>query len=555
MSQVGVEGLPDVLIRLKRLNRYLAENSYLGSEACATMVDFAEWKKMKTPFDCELFPHLYRWHSHVAFLMQRFPNYNVHGQEVPTGRAPMFKSAAVSKEVAEYLSGEWHVGKEHCPSWACQSYRIFCGSDNSLCITTPQPSQSGSCIFEEGDDGWLVAYSEWVDICVRLPQDSGHRASSKAAIFQIWAAVGSSPEIYVQQQPFSVGQFVRMADCEQLVKEALASCTQVWWTDDTRQLLGAVGQVLQIDGSDGMAKVGHWRLPKVITLRRTDSGSDARWMPACVLQRASEEEVIGVEARNQQLDNEMGRNEDQTLPFSLPVVSMSGERQAVVTIRSFDSQVRELKTDVAQQAGIPHTAMCQLFAEGDSSPLQDTARLQSYRDTLCGVDRLLLVVQAKQLPEGYDYAEISEPGLRRLRNEVDQHTREFPSMPLKAIKADLSHLEVLVPGPFDCPYEDGKFLLDIIFHEIHPFQPPLVQFITKVYHCNIGAQTGKISLDTLHDQWSPALNLSKVLLSIQSLLFNPNPHDPIEAEAARLYLEDRQQHDAKVREWVRMYAL
>ena len=61
-------------------------------------------------------------------------------------------------------------------------------------------------------------------------------------------------------------------------------------------------------------------------------------------------------------------------------------------------------------------------------------------------------------------------------------------------------------------------------------------------------------MDILKDQWSPALTASKVLLSICSLLTDPNPDDPLVPEIARLYKTNREQYNATAREWTQKYA-
>jgi ubiquitin-conjugating enzyme E2 E len=74
----------------------------------------------------------------------------------------------------------------------------------------------------------------------------------------------------------------------------------------------------------------------------------------------------------------------------------------------------------------------------------------------------------------------------------------------------------------DSPYKDGVFFLDIQFPTDYPFKPPKVTFRTRIYHCNVNS-SGQICLDILKEQWSPALTISKVLLSICSLLTDANP--------------------------------
>ncbi len=109
-------------------------------------------------------------------------------------------------------------------------------------------------------------------------------------------------------------------------------------------------------------------------------------------------------------------------------------------------------------------------------------------------------------------------------------------------------------GPPGSPYEGGVFFLKIQFPNDYPFKPPKLQFETKVYHCNINAQGG-ICLDILKDNWSPALTISKVLLSISSLLTDPNPDDPLMPEIAQQVKNNRPLHDKTAAEWTRKFAM
>ncbi|KAJ2468698.1 Ubiquitin-conjugating enzyme E2 2, partial [Coemansia sp. RSA 2320] len=108
-------------------------------------------------------------------------------------------------------------------------------------------------------------------------------------------------------------------------------------------------------------------------------------------------------------------------------------------------------------------------------------------------------------------------------------------------------------GPGESPYAGGVFFLDIHFPQEYPFKPPKIIFRTRIYHCNINSQ-GQICLDILKDNWSPALTISKVLLSICSLLTDANPHDPLVHSIAQQLLSNRAEHDRTAKEWTKRYA-
>ncbi|CAO3667525.1 unnamed protein product [Rhizopus stolonifer] len=137
-----------------------------------------------------------------------------------------------------------------------------------------------------------------------------------------------------------------------------------------------------------------------------------------------------------------------------------------------------------------------------------------------------------------------------------QRSRARPPSSCSAgpIGDDLFHWQATIMGPEDSPYQGGVFFLAIHFPTDYPFKPPKINFTTKIYHPNINSN-GSICLDILKDQWSPALTISKVLLSVCSLLTDPNPDDPLVPELAHIYKTDRARYEATARDWTRKYAM
>mmetsp|Transcript_22474 Transcript_22474/g.52843 ORF Transcript_22474/g.52843 Transcript_22474/m.52843 type:complete len:148 (+) Transcript_22474:64-507(+) len=145
--------------------------------------------------------------------------------------------------------------------------------------------------------------------------------------------------------------------------------------------------------------------------------------------------------------------------------------------------------------------------------------------------------------------------LKRIQRELQELGRDPPAnCSAGPVGDDLFHWQATIMGPEESPYTGGVFFLDIHFPADYPFKPPKVSFTTRIYHCNINSNGG-ICLDILKDQWSPALTISKVLLSICSLLTDPNPDDPLVPEIAQLLKNNTTQHNATAREWTAKYAM
>jgi ubiquitin-conjugating enzyme E2 N len=152
---------------------------------------------------------------------------------------------------------------------------------------------------------------------------------------------------------------------------------------------------------------------------------------------------------------------------------------------------------------------------------------------------------------------------------------------------NLRYFDVTIDGPSQSPYEGtcdaraaldfwltnttgGVFKLELFLPDDYPMTPPKVRFLTKIYHPNID-RLGRICLDVLKSEcetsspiqttlltclgnWSPALQIRTILLSIQALLGAPNPDDPLANDVAQAWKENQAQAIRTAQEWTQQYA-
>lgn len=148
--------------------------------------------------------------------------------------------------------------------------------------------------------------------------------------------------------------------------------------------------------------------------------------------------------------------------------------------------------------------------------------------------------------------------LARMKREL-QMLQNNPSLPgIACWPKSIDHLEAQIAGRSESPYEGGVFKLKIDIPERYPFEPPQVTFVTPIYHPNIDS-AGRICLNILklppNGGWKPCLNISTILTSIQVLMAEPNPDDPLMADIANEFKYSNEEFNQKAKLWTEKHAI
>lgn len=123
--------------------------------------------------------------------------------------------------------------------------------------------------------------------------------------------------------------------------------------------------------------------------------------------------------------------------------------------------------------------------------------------------------------------------------------------------------DCLLEGPRDTPYENGVFPARLTFPSDYPLSPPKLVFTPAILHPNIYAN-GEVCISILHppgddphqyeraeERWSPVQNVEKILLSVVSMLSEPNVESGANIDACKLWRDDRKEFERLVKRDVR----
>jgi len=123
--------------------------------------------------------------------------------------------------------------------------------------------------------------------------------------------------------------------------------------------------------------------------------------------------------------------------------------------------------------------------------------------------------------------------------------------------------EALILGPEGTAYEGGVFKTSLSFPKDYPMNPPKMKFVSEVFHPNVYPD-GRVCISILHapgddptgyetskERWSPVQSIEKILLSVMSMLAEPNIESSANVDASKMFRDDLKQYRKKARTLVR----
>lgn len=107
-------------------------------------------------------------------------------------------------------------------------------------------------------------------------------------------------------------------------------------------------------------------------------------------------------------------------------------------------------------------------------------------------------------------------------------------------------------GPKETIYEGAAYKVHVELPDQYPFCSPSIGFEPhSIFHPNIDERSGSVCLDVINQTWTPLYSLVNIFdVFLPQLLTYPNPSDPLNSDAASLFMKDVKKYEEKVRQYV-----
>ncbi|XP_044223340.1 uncharacterized protein LOC122993329 isoform X2 [Thunnus albacares] len=136
---------------------------------------------------------------------------------------------------------------------------------------------------------------------------------------------------------------------------------------------------------------------------------------------------------------------------------------------------------------------------------------------------------------------------RRILEELKSlHCDPHPFFTIFPSESDFTFWRILMQGPPDTPYEKGVFELYCQFGPDYPVKPPLVRFVTQVYHCNVNS-VGRICHNIFDRSYNARITMRDILDAVYGLLIVPEPDDPLDSILAEEFLTSRETYEQEAK--------
>uniref|UniRef100_A0A674C3B7 Ubiquitin-conjugating enzyme E2 H n=1 Tax=Salmo trutta TaxID=8032 RepID=A0A674C3B7_SALTR len=136
------------------------------------------------------------------------------------------------------------------------------------------------------------------------------------------------------------------------------------------------------------------------------------------------------------------------------------------------------------------------------------------------------------------------PGKRRMDTDV---VKLIESKHEVTILSGLNEFVVKFYGPHGTPYEGGVWKVRVDLPDKYPFKSPSIGTVSKCIWT--------VCLDVINQTWTALYDLTNIFESfLPQLLAYPNPIDPLNGDAAAMYLHRPEDYKHKIKEYLQKYA-